>query len=237
MVDVFWYSCPPSRPPMSASQSCTKQEFRCRSGKCIRGSWRCDGDKDCDDNSDEEACVNNIKCTSGNFRCRDGTCINVLSVCDGAPNCPDGSDEDTNSTCIANIMPCRESGFLCQHLCIATTTGHYCACKEGYRKGSDGRSCIDIDECRIGDLRTEFFDNHHYNNFRFDEQIANNQGRQGKELPLPNIQVCSQRCENSVPGFQCSCQKGYRLRVDMRRCKAIQTPEPVLLVSNINNLR
>ncbi|OTF75363.1 low density lipoprotein receptor-like protein, partial [Euroglyphus maynei] len=119
-----------------ASQSCTKQEFRCRSGQCIRNNLRCDGDKDCYDNSDEEECFDNSECTSGNFRCRDGTCISINNVCDGAPNCPDGSDEDTNSTCIANIMACHESGFPCQHICVATTTGHYCACKDGYRKAN-----------------------------------------------------------------------------------------------------
>lgn len=208
----------------TASQICSKEEFRCRTGRCIRASWKCDGDKDCEDNSDEEACTQRTECTSGNFRCRDGTCISLANVCNGAPNCPDGSDEDTNSTCIPNVEPCRENGLPCQHLCVATLVGHYCGCKEGYRKGGDGRSCIDIDECIIGNLKSEF------NYYSLSENIH-------KQHSMPNIQVCSQQCQNSVPGFQCACVKGYRLRADKRRCKAIQGPEAVILVANIKEIR
>lgn len=91
-----------------------------------------------------------MECTTGNFRCKDGTCINQNYVCDGAPNCPDGSDEDVNGTC-SSLTPCREDGFPCQHLCIATANGHHCACKEGYQMGIDGHSCIDIDECSLNE--------------------------------------------------------------------------------------
>lgn len=159
--------------------------------------------------------------------------MSLTNVCNGAPNCPDGSDEDTNSTCLANVAPCQENGFPCQHLCVATAHGHFCACKEGYRKGLDGRSCIDINECVIGNLKNEHFD------------YLNGLGLGGgAQQPVKshrntqhNIQVCSQLCENSVPGYQCSCVKGYRLRTDKRRCKAVQGHEAVLLVANINDLR
>ena len=36
---------------------CESGEFRCSHGKkCIRNSWKCDGDNDCGDNSDERNC-------------------------------------------------------------------------------------------------------------------------------------------------------------------------------------
>lgn len=30
--------------------------FRCNDGQCISNNWRCDGDSDCMDNSDENNC-------------------------------------------------------------------------------------------------------------------------------------------------------------------------------------
>lgn len=32
--------------------------------------------------------------------------------------------------------------------------------------------------------------------------------------------TCSQFCENTVPGYKCSCVDGYRLGTDQRMCKA-----------------
>lgn len=35
---------------------CRRGEFRCTSGMCINGAWKCDGDADCEDSSDEQDC-------------------------------------------------------------------------------------------------------------------------------------------------------------------------------------
>ena len=34
--------------------SCTNGQFTCNNGRCIPMSWQCDGDDDCNDNSDEK---------------------------------------------------------------------------------------------------------------------------------------------------------------------------------------
>ena len=38
---------------------CDSNEFTCQNGNCIRDSWKCDGDNDCGDGSDERDCGKN----------------------------------------------------------------------------------------------------------------------------------------------------------------------------------
>ena len=74
-------------------------DFRCDNGDCIWAPFKCDGDHDCADSSDESIYLCGLNCESverGGFACSDGYCMRGSSKCNGVIDCFDGSDEDTD---------------------------------------------------------------------------------------------------------------------------------------------
>uniref|UniRef100_A0A3B3SQG6 Low density lipoprotein receptor-related protein 8, apolipoprotein e receptor n=1 Tax=Paramormyrops kingsleyae TaxID=1676925 RepID=A0A3B3SQG6_9TELE len=92
-------------------QLCPPEKFDCggSSGKCISLSWRCDGERDCENGADELACV--AACPADEYQCRNRKCIAPEFLCNGADDCGDGSDEEkcSASTCGPHEFRCNSS--------------------------------------------------------------------------------------------------------------------------------
>ncbi|XP_017055600.1 putative vitellogenin receptor [Drosophila ficusphila] len=75
-------------------------EFRCRSGECLTMPHRCNGRRDCVDNSDEMDCdeehrrKTKVSCSPKQFACHSGDqCVDKERRCDERKDCHDQSDE------------------------------------------------------------------------------------------------------------------------------------------------
>lgn len=104
---------------------CKANQFTCQDGTCIPQIWQCDGNPDCDDDSDETAHCQHTVCSRWEFRCNaTGRCIPQNWVCDGEGDCQDFADEHPSRGC--TVTTCDKDSFKCADNSGCISKMQYC---------------------------------------------------------------------------------------------------------------
>ncbi|XP_065581707.1 vitellogenin receptor Yl-like [Artemia franciscana] len=90
---------------------CEPGMFQCGDGDCIHRYERCDGLRDCADNSDELNCESDCVDPSL-YLCHNNECIRKKDVCDGEYDCMDHSDE---KDCYREKKNCTDDEYACKN--------------------------------------------------------------------------------------------------------------------------
>uniref|UniRef100_A0A671W7G1 Corin, serine peptidase n=1 Tax=Sparus aurata TaxID=8175 RepID=A0A671W7G1_SPAAU len=131
--------------PEDGVDECSPSHFKCRSGRCVLATKRCDGHLDCDDHSDEDNCGCSERAL---WECPGSkVCIKASMICDGFPDCPLLVDE-------ANCTVCRDNELSCNnHQCVHRTL--WCDGQKHCSDSSDEWDCVSLSD-QSGSVLTVF---------------------------------------------------------------------------------
>ncbi|KAG7254532.1 hypothetical protein CRUP_003859, partial [Coryphaenoides rupestris] len=118
--------------------TCAPLQYMCVSGQCVDAGQVCNGQKDCEDNSDEKGCGIN-ECRSPSVHKCAQVCTDTLTgyYC----SCHPGYRLMADGKACADLDECRDTPAVCSQLCENAAGSYHCKCVPGYLRQPDGRAC------------------------------------------------------------------------------------------------
>ncbi|XP_013380568.1 uncharacterized protein LOC106151732 isoform X2 [Lingula anatina] len=130
----------------------------------------------------------------------------------------------TGAGCKQDVNECLVNNGGCQQTCVNEVGSFHCECSPGFTLHSDGKTCVDKDECALGVASCHVL-----------ASCVNTQGSffcvcdpgyTGDGITCTDIDECAlnnggcdQVCLNEIGSFSCDCKAGYRLMDDGVTCQ------------------
>ncbi|XP_038113433.1 sortilin-related receptor [Culex quinquefasciatus] len=207
-----------------SGSTCGSKFFACKNAVCVPQIYKCDGDDDCGDRSDEEGCpADKPPCPPYMFTCKsDKQCVPKYFVCDYDRDCLDGSDEQN-----CKAASCKSDEYTCGNgRCI--NKSWLCDGEDDCRDGTDEATCNKNNtatvECKPDEFRCNGTNSCIPKQWRCDTEHDCNDGSDEQDCTKKECESWMFTCESDgrciYKTWQCDGEKDCKDGSDEKNCSS-----------------